>query len=215
MELRKEIETTPSFSRFMLLERDSYTEIIKQIEYYSHTEADTIEHLIDEFDLQPDLIIDTVQSISHHVQSRIDDELEICLGTEADFVDFPLSTYERQLITDMKQTYKTIKQVTKKHFDEFVKRLIIKFKFHPFQHYFEMDEISRNSDDHHTQMKVSIIPLILHMLAAITCLGLSSIFHLFACHSEECHSTLSRLDYGGIVILIGGSTIPPYIYGFY
>ena len=49
----------------------------------------------------------------------------------------------------------------------------------------------------------------------MTCLGLSAFFHLFSCHSEECHTLLSRLDYGGIVILIGGSTIPPYIYGFY
>lgn len=115
----------------------------------------------------------------------------------------------------MKLTYENLDKIVTNHFEQFVKRLIIKHKFHVFQHYYEREEIHESEEEHKTQNEVSIIPLILHMLAAITCLGLSSTFHLFCCHCEHTHTVLSRLDYGGIVILIGGSTIPPYIYGFY
>ena len=75
MKERKDIETIPSFNRLMLLVRDPYREIMRQIESFFHTEADTIEYLADKYFLKPDMVIDTVNSISHYVQERIENEL--------------------------------------------------------------------------------------------------------------------------------------------
>ncbi|GAB6026921.1 hypothetical protein CHUAL_013564 [Chamberlinius hualienensis] len=50
---------------------------------------------------------------------------------------------------------------------------------------------------------------------AIICLGLSSMFHTFSCHSERVGKLFSKLDYCGIALLIIGSFIPWLYYGFY
>mmetsp|Transcript_14155 Transcript_14155/g.14152 ORF Transcript_14155/g.14152 Transcript_14155/m.14152 type:complete len:80 (+) Transcript_14155:460-699(+) len=79
----------------------------------------------------------------------------------------------------MKLTYQNLEKIVANHFDEFIKRMIIQYKLHSFQNYFNTNEIYESKDHHNTQMEVSIIPLVLHMIAAMTCLGLSSVFHLF------------------------------------
>lgn len=43
----------------------------------------------------------------------------------------------------------------------------------------------------------------------------SAMFHLFYQMSSVANKYLLRVDYGGISILILGSTFPPYFYGFY
>ena len=60
-----------------------------------------------------------------------------------------------------------------------------------------------------------VVPLVLQLICGIGCLGFSSVFHLFSCHSVEVSSCLSRLDYAGIALLIAGSSIPPNYYNFY
>lgn len=57
-------------------------------------------------------------------------------------------------------------------------------------------------------------PLLLHFSAAVFCLTCSGIYHLFFVKSEYWRKTLQRLDYGGINILILGSSIPPTFYSF-
>ena len=57
-------------------------------------------------------------------------------------------------------------------------------------------------------------PLIVHCLSACFCLGSSAIFHLFHVHSRTVSEVLSRLDYGGISVLIMGSSYPPIFYTF-
>ena len=52
-------------------------------------------------------------------------------------------------------------------------------------------------------------------LAAMICLSCSTLFHLFSNHSISVCGVFSRLDYSGIAILITGSSIPCYYYGFY
>ena len=52
-------------------------------------------------------------------------------------------------------------------------------------------------------------------LAAMICLSCSTLFHLFSNHSHDVYRIFSRLDYSGIAILITGSSIPAYYYGFY
>lgn len=47
---------------------------------------------------------------------------------------------------------------------------------------------------------------------AIVCLGLSTAFHIFYCHSEPVARILGKLDYCGISLLISGSYIP-WLYG--
>ena len=52
-------------------------------------------------------------------------------------------------------------------------------------------------------------------LAAMICLSCSALFHLLSNHSQTVYKIFSRLDYSGIAILITGSSIPAYYYGFY
>jgi adiponectin receptor len=52
-------------------------------------------------------------------------------------------------------------------------------------------------------------------LAAMICLSCSALFHLFSNHSYSVYRLFIRLDYSGIAILITGSSIPAYYYGFY
>jgi len=52
------------------------------------------------------------------------------------------------------------------------------------------------------------------MTGAILCLLCSANYHLFNSYSEKVQGFLSRLDYGGISLLIAGSTFPPVMYGF-
>ena len=54
----------------------------------------------------------------------------------------------------------------------------------------------------------------IHLLSACFCLGCSSIYHLCGIKSETTKKLLSRLDYGGISVLIMGSSYPPIIYGY-
>lgn len=50
---------------------------------------------------------------------------------------------------------------------------------------------------------------------AILCLGCSSLFHLFCCHSEKVCNSWNKCDFAGIVFLIVGSFFPAIYYGFY
>mmetsp|Transcript_42024 Transcript_42024/g.64378 ORF Transcript_42024/g.64378 Transcript_42024/m.64378 type:complete len:200 (-) Transcript_42024:1-600(-) len=52
----------------------------------------------------------------------------------------------------------------------------------------------------------------MHLLSACFCLGSSALFHLFHIHSKTVNEVLSRLDYGGISILIMGSSYPAIFY---
>jgi len=52
-------------------------------------------------------------------------------------------------------------------------------------------------------------------IAAIFCLGCSSLFHTVCCHSEAVSNIFSRLDYAGIAVLTVGSFVPWIYYGFY
>jgi len=56
--------------------------------------------------------------------------------------------------------------------------------------------------------------MLVHMLCAITCFMFSSSFHLFGAHSPCYLKFFSKLDYGGISILIAGSTFPLIQYAF-
>ena len=56
--------------------------------------------------------------------------------------------------------------------------------------------------------EVPIWPLIINIFSACFCMGCSAIFHLLGAKNQNFQSTLSRLDYGGISILIFGSSFP-------
>lgn len=61
---------------------------------------------------------------------------------------------------------------------------------------------------------VTVAPIILNTLAAVFCMGCSAIFHLGNVHSATVSAMLARLDYGGISVLIFGSSIPIITYAF-
>lgn len=52
------------------------------------------------------------------------------------------------------------------------------------------------------------------MAGAILCLSFSAAFHLLYIYNEKVHKLSSRLDYGGISLMIAGSTFPAVMYGF-
>ena len=52
-------------------------------------------------------------------------------------------------------------------------------------------------------------------VGACVCLGLSTCFHTFLCHSEWVGQLFSKLDYVGIALLIMGSFVPWLYYSFY
>jgi hypothetical protein len=61
---------------------------------------------------------------------------------------------------------------------------------------------------------VSIAPLLTNIASAWFCLGCSAIFHLYYVKSPFFSDVLSRLDYGGISVLIFGSSFPIIYYSF-
>ena len=61
---------------------------------------------------------------------------------------------------------------------------------------------------------VSIAPLLINIASACFCLGCSALFHLYYVKSPAFNDFLSRLDYGGISVLIFGSCMPVLSYGF-
>lgn len=61
-------------------------------------------------------------------------------------------------------------------------------------------------------MEVTKFPMIVHLIGCITCMSLSSIYHLFCCHSERAMCRLYKYDYAGVSIMIACSIYPPYNY---
>jgi hypothetical protein len=55
-------------------------------------------------------------------------------------------------------------------------------------------------------------PLVCHAIASIICLGASACFHLFQIHSSYMKNFLQRMDFGGICILIAGSSYSAIVY---
>ena len=57
-------------------------------------------------------------------------------------------------------------------------------------------------------------PLYVHVMAAVTCLGCSAVYHLFMCHSCSAYTILTKFDFAGIALLISGSMFPYTYYAF-
>ena len=58
------------------------------------------------------------------------------------------------------------------------------------------------------------MPLLINILSAFMCLGFSAMFHLCYVKSPKFLDVLSRMDYGGISLLIFGSAFPITYYSF-
>ena len=57
-------------------------------------------------------------------------------------------------------------------------------------------------------------PLYVHLIAAVICMGCSAYYHLTSIVNERWKMIMSNLDYGGIAILIAGSSYPFIVYEF-
>ena len=57
-------------------------------------------------------------------------------------------------------------------------------------------------------------PLFTQMFATMTMLGCSAYFHLFCCQNCSAYTSLQKLDYAGIAVMIAGSATCPIYYGF-
>jgi len=58
-------------------------------------------------------------------------------------------------------------------------------------------------------------PLFVFLIGAISCLSMSTVFHLFFVKSKELSEFLARFDYAGISLLIAGSCFPIYYYSYF
>ncbi|KAJ3679197.1 hypothetical protein LUZ60_017208 [Juncus effusus] len=58
-------------------------------------------------------------------------------------------------------------------------------------------------------------PVLIFLLGAMTCLSISAISHLLACHSPKLNILCWRMDYSGISLMIVSSFFPPLYYAFY
>lgn len=56
--------------------------------------------------------------------------------------------------------------------------------------------------------EVPIYPLMINIFSAVFCLGCSALYHMMYVKNETFQTTLARLDYGGIAILIFGTSFP-------
>ena len=57
-------------------------------------------------------------------------------------------------------------------------------------------------------------PLFVFLCSAMFCLGCSATFHLFHIENKAINDMLNRLDYGGISVLIMGSSYPAIFYTY-
>ena len=77
-----------------------------------------------------------------------------------------------------------------------------------------MARFVRSTDPSYILNDVPRWPLVVHLLSAVFCLGSSTIYHLCHVKSRTLYKYLLRLDYGGICILIMGSSYPIMYYAF-
>lgn len=56
--------------------------------------------------------------------------------------------------------------------------------------------------------EVPIWPLTINIFSACFCMGCSALYHLMYAKNQAYQSTLARLDYGGISILVFGTSFP-------
>lgn len=55
-------------------------------------------------------------------------------------------------------------------------------------------------------------PFLLYIATVVFCFSASSVFHLFSPLNKKIHTLLNRLDFGGIAVLIWGSSISVHYY---
>ena len=53
-----------------------------------------------------------------------------------------------------------------------------------------------------------------YFVTVMICMALSSVFHLFYCHSDDTLRILSKCDHVGIILLLCGSDVPTLYFGF-
>ena len=81
---------------------------------------------------------------------------------------------------------------------------------------FKKDVIDRILTPSYILTSVPIWPLVINLIGAFACLGLSSYYHTCRCVSESHFDNLLCLDKSGISLLTAGSTAPhtTYMYAF-
>jgi adiponectin receptor len=77
-----------------------------------------------------------------------------------------------------------------------------------------MESISSENLKASTSATVPHWPVLVFLLGAMSCLSISSISHLLACHSQRVNLLCWRMDYSGISLMIVASFVPPVYYAF-
>ena len=126
-----------------------------------------------------------------------------------------LQRIKESILIESKKFLLMLEGIELKEFLDKINDKLLKFKDELFEKLeskeLEWIDIYRNSKSV-SDPKIKKWPLFVMLLGAVACLSGSTIFHLFSVHSEKYFQLLSRLDYGGISLLILGSCYPPYYY---
>ncbi len=126
-----------------------------------------------------------------------------------------LQKIKESIVNESKKVLLMLEGIELKEFLDKINDKLLKFKDELFEKLeskeLEWIDIYRNSKSV-SDPKIKKWPLFVMLLGAVACLSGSTIFHLFSVHSEKYFQFLSRLDYGGISLLILGSCYPPYYY---
>ena len=86
---------------------------------------------------------------------------------------------EERTLQKMVKTYKILLSTLHQHFTNLLQRISKLYRIQvDLKILLNNDDVYDGYTDHQTRNEVTVVPLILHMMAAITCLGFSSIFHL-------------------------------------
>ncbi|CAI2363109.1 unnamed protein product [Moneuplotes crassus] len=152
-----------------------------------------------------DFVLDRVETYIH---SLIEGVKILSLKT--------LSKYIDEVHEGVKDKYKSMRMVTLKSLSSKVPDLL--HEIVQEQNSGNMPDITFSSyfeSPGEILHDITRIPLYIHMLSAVCCLGCSAIYRLFFVHSSKISDILSRLDYAGIAFFIEGSCVPPVYYSLY
>lgn len=177
-----------SFSEFFLLNGDPHTSLVKQVEYYCQTEIKSILALLREAHIDPLVTLDTIKSIHYKIQESINTHLAHCQPNEIPLENSVISAG----IEGMVESYKVVSRMVRRHFQYLLNRVIHDHAQGIFNLGAGDKDIRELNDEKvnlvartqapsvidvltatdlspaDTKMTVSVIPLILHMLAAMT-----------------------------------------------
>lgn len=152
-----------SVKEMFLPGRDPYVELLKNLKHYL-----MLLDMIEINGIEPRTAINTISYLSYTISSRIRSQLDSCAEISPDAHDQSL-TPEDRTINKMVITYKILLSTLYQHFSNLLKRISAHYDVTiNLNELLNSDDVHSGYTDHETKTSVTVIPLILHMLAAVS-----------------------------------------------